>query len=430
MKFKSNPKYNTIAAYSVGVFAVCLALVAFVFKYSSFLKYARLVAVVFSPVVWGLVIAFLLNPVMMFIEHRLGKLVNRKSPHPKLLRAISLILSIALLLTVIISLVANIIPQLIDSIKSIFTNMDLYLNTAQQWANKRIEENDFLKNMVQGEFVSLKQAITDFASRWQQKINLLSSIAERGISILVALKDFVLGLILAIYMLASKEIFISQGKKALYSLFPVGKCNRVMGLIRQTNRIFTHYLAGTALDSMIIGFITFAVLTFAKIPYVVLISLIIGVTNMIPFFGPFIGAVPSALIIFFAKPEMTIPFAVFILILQQLDGNFLTPAIHGESLGISAFWIMTAIIISGGLFGFAGMVLAVPVFAVLYTLVKEGAETRLRKKALPTQSSQYINRGNIEPEVPDTNDENNIPERTAHTDDDSTNTRADSEKET
>lgn len=396
MKFKSNQKYNTIAIYSVAVFTICLILVAVVFKYSSFSKYVGIVAEVFAPIIWGIVITFLLNPVMMFFERHIGKVLNRKKPHPKLLRFISVILSLALLLTIIASLVANIIPQIIESVKSIFTNMDSYLDSGQQWVDKRIEENDFLKSIVEGEIISIRHYIVDFVSKWQKKIDLLPSIAERGISILTALKDFILGLILAVYMLLSKETFFSQGKKMMYALMPVDRCNTFIRIMRRVNRIFTRYLSGMLLDSFIVGLITFAVLTFAGIPYVVLISLIIGVTNMIPFFGPFIGAVPSALLIFFVKPEMTIFFVIFIVILQQLDGNFLAPAILGDSLGISPFWIVVALLISGGLFGFIGMVMAVPVFAVFYALAKEIAESKLRKKSLPTESSQYRGHGNIE----------------------------------
>lgn len=430
MKFKSNEKYNTIAVYSVGIFAICLTLVAIVFKYSSFLKYVAVVAEVFAPILWGIIIAFILNPIMKFFEKYLGKLINKRKPHPKILRMVSVVISLALLLTVLISLVAGIIPQIIESVKSIFMNMDSYLATAQDWVDKRIEENEFLRNMVEGEFVSIKQYSLNFMSTLQQKMDLVSSIAERGISILVTLKDFALGLILATYMLASKETFMAQGKKVLYAIIPHRRCNTVMTVMRRVNDIFTHFLSGKALDSFIIGLLTFIVLTFADIPYVVLISLIIGVTNMIPFFGPFIGAIPCSFLVFFAKPDMTIFFVIFILILQQFDGNFLGPLILGDTLGISAFWIMVAILISGGLFGFIGMVFAVPVFAVFYTLFKDLIESRLRKKLLPIESDSYRNHGNIE--VIDINagnsGEKNETKRADNSDDTGTDPEADSGK--
>jgi len=191
--------------------------------------------------------------------------------------------------------------------------------------------------------------------------------------------------------LASKERFIGQIKKVMYSLFGAKKCNNVLEDLRFVNKTFGGFIGGKLLDSLIIGLLCFACISVMGMPYPVLISVIIGVTNVIPFFGPFLGAIPSALLVLVVDPMQCLYFLIFILLLQQFDGNFLGPLILGDSTGLSSFWVIFVITTFGGLFGVLGMLLGVPVFAVLYAFFKRKINRGLEKRGYPTETLPYVN---------------------------------------
>lgn len=208
-------------------------------------------------------------------------------------------------------------------------------------------------------------------------------------SFLIGLKDFILGFIVSIYILYSKEMFMMQFKKLIYALFPVKSADKVILKSKHTNDVFTNFLSGKLLDSVIIGMICFILMTIFKMPYAILISCIIGITNIIPFFGPFIGAIPSSLLILLSEPKKTIIFVILILAIQQFDGNFLGPKILGNSLKLPTFWIMFSIFLFGGLFGVVGMIIGIPLFAVLCVNMQEFIKTR-------NYSSNRITEGELE----------------------------------
>ena len=218
----------------------------------------------------------------------------------------------------------------------------------------------------------------------------LTSITTGLINVFKVLLNIIVGLIVSVYLLFSKETFIGQFKKLNYALFKPKKANIVIQTARKSNEIFGGFISGKILDSMIIGIICYIVLLIMKMPYPVLVSVIVGVTNIIPFFGPFIGAVPSFIIIVLANPIQGLYFLIFVVILQQVDGNIIGPNILGDSTGLSPFWVIFAIMVGGGLFGFAGMLLGVPTFAVIYYIMQEILRYFLRKRDLPQDSSQYI----------------------------------------
>jgi len=195
--------------------------------------------------------------------------------------------------------------------------------------------------------------------------------------------------VIAIYMLLSKEKFLAQSKKVMVALFPEKRCNRILEVARRTNRIFSGFVLGKIIDSAIIGIICYIVMSIIRLPYPMLISVIVGVTNVIPFFGPLIGAIPSAFLILLIDPLQCVIFIAFIVILQQFDGNILGPRILGDSVGLSSFWILISITVFSGIFGFAGMVLGVPVFAVMYMLLSDLVSRKLKEKGQPLQTEIY-----------------------------------------
>ena len=204
--------------------------------------------------------------------------------------------------------------------------------------------------------------------------------------------NIVLGIIISVYLLIDKEIFFAINRKITCALFSKKTADRIFQLTYRTNETFGKFLIGKIIDSAIIGVLSFIVFTIFKIPYTLLISVIIGVTNIIPFFGPFIGAIPSGIIILFVSPTKALIFIILVFIIQQLDGNVIGPKILGDSIGISAFWILFAILVAGKFLGIVGMIIGVPLFAIVYSVIKEDVEFRLKNKNLPTETEDYMDK--------------------------------------
>ena len=212
---------------------------------------------------------------------------------------------------------------------------------------------------------------------------LLTSVASK-------IWNIVLGIIISIYLLSDKEKFCALSKKITYAVFPKSVAEKSIEITHRSNSTFGKFLVGKILDSVIIGILTFFILTVSKMPYAILISVIVGITNIIPFFGPFIGAIPSFIIILFVSPVKALWFLVIILVIQQIDGNIIGPKILGDSIGVSAFWILFAILVAGKFLGLVGMIIGVPLFAVVYSLLKEIVEGQLKKKGLHIETKDYL----------------------------------------
>lgn len=203
------------------------------------------------------------------------------------------------------------------------------------------------------------------------------------------LTNLILGVIISIYFLFGKERFLAQIKKALYALFPEDFVKRLVDVTHTSNRIFSGFISGKLLDSLIIGILCFVGMSLFRMPMAMLVSVIVGVTNVIPYFGPIIGAVPSALIVFLIDPIKALWFVFFVICLQQFDGNILGPRILGDSIGMPAFWVIFSILLFGGYFGVFGMFVGVPTFAVIYSIFKIWMEGRLERKNMPTDTKSY-----------------------------------------
>ena len=222
------------------------------------------------------------------------------------------------------------------------------------------------------------------------KVNeVMSNLTVGVINFVSEILSFLIGLIVSIYILFSKETFSAQSKKIVYAVFRTDHANMILHLTKKSNEIFGGFIIGKIIDSLIIGVLCFFGLTILKMPYILLISVIVGVTNVIPFFGPYIGAIPSTILILLNNPIKGVYFLIFILVLQQLDGNVIGPKILGNSTGLSAFWVVFSILIGGGLFGFVGMIMGVPTFAVIYYIITMLINHLLEKKKLPLLTSQY-----------------------------------------
>ena len=350
----------------------------------------RSIVDVLMPFLIGFAIAFLLLPVVNRVEWFLGKTVFRRKAHPRLSRVLATVFAFVVLLALLAGFFAILLPQLITSVKSILQYVATFVSANSDRINELLLKYEFLS--IEGEqlVIAWEKVVSELANYTSVVVNNLMAIAG-GISsgVYTVVFHFLVGLIAAFYLLLDKETFCAQVKKLCYALFKRSTCETLIYWTRRAHKIFAGFITGKILDSMIIGVICYVCMLLFKIEYPLLISVIVGVTNVIPFFGPYIGAIPSVLILLLVNPVSALWFGVFIVILQQIDGNLIGPFILGDYVGVSAFWIMVSIVIGGGLFGFAGMLLGVPVFGVIYAIVRTLSENRLKKNGLPTSSGDY-----------------------------------------
>ncbi len=390
MKIEPNQKYLTVSFYTVITFAICLLLVVIVQKFSVISGVLASFANVIAPVTWGIVIAYIVNPLMKFFERFFGKCFEKKKPRRKLVRSLSVAFGLLSLLAVLFAIVAVLLPQVVESVIGLARNFNSYLNNFESWIYKFVEDYPDIYSFVQKQFDNLQPKLTDFINSIVPKLGEWAiKLKDGAIGFIGGLGDFVIGFIVAIYLLFSKEKFIAQMRKFVAAVLPESGKNAVYGIAARTNKMLGGFISGKLIDSTIIGILTFICMSIMKMDFVALISVVVGVTNIIPFFGPFIGAIPSALLLLVAAPRQVIPFVIFIFILQQFDGNILGPKILGDTTGLSPFWVMFAIFVGGGMFGFAGMILGVPIFAVIYSLVRDFVNYLLERRGLSTRTLDY-----------------------------------------
>lgn len=387
MKLYTNRKYTAVAVYAGIVIALNVLLVVAVFKFSSIMSLLGNLISVLNPVIWGLVIAFLMNPIMVKFEQLFRRKLVNKREKKKILRAFSVSISSIVFLGIVAGLIYIVVPELVNSVIDIFNNASTIASNVQSWINRLFRN---YPNIESGLTERLNAFTSDFDSIITRIQPMLENIVSGAWGFVKFLKNFVIGFICSIYMLCSKETLLAQIKKILIAITRKSTCEKIMKYSSQANKIFAGFLSGKIIDSIIIGLICFIGLTIMDMPYNIMISVLIGVTNIIPFFGPIIGAIPSVALMLFIDPKKAIFLTIFILILQQFDGNILGPKILGDSTGLPGFWVLVSLVICGGLFGFVGMVLAVPVFALFFSFLKEFVEGRLKKKKLPVDTNYYL----------------------------------------
>lgn len=391
MKINWNEKYTTISVYTILTFAVCLLVYAVIFNFTVIGDIINKICSVASPIIWGLVIAYLLNPIMMWIEKRLRKITERKKPKRKLTRVISVVITMIIFLAMLFALCSLIIPQVTGSIKGIISNISTYINNFEKWISEILAKYPEILSKVYEQIENFETTIMDtINNKIVPEIDeIMKKITDSVQSVLLAIKDFIIGIIVAVYFLMDKEHFQAQMKKIVCAFLPQRASSGVLRVCTQVNTSISGFVSGKIIDSIIIGCLCFICMTIMKLDFAVLISVIVGITNIIPFFGPIVGSVPSALLLLVSTPKQVIPFLILILVIQQLDGNIIGPKILGQSTGLSAFWVLFSILVGGGLFGFAGMLLGVPIFAVVYSLINEYVTYRLENKNLSTSTPDY-----------------------------------------
>ena len=402
-------KYAQIAFVAFVTFCCCILFFFFIYRYNGFASYWQKLMGILQPIIMGFVIAYLTNPIMMFLEkHLLTFLRPRMKSEKKAkktARTLGTVGALLFFVLMIFLLLDMMIPELIKSVQNLVTSLPKEANDFVAWiqdvlsGDSKLAEllgtgvfsmTDYVENLIQGEFLPMVNKY--FSSITTGVITITTGV----FGVLRVFFNFVVGLVIAIYLLLGKETFIGQGKKMVYTLFSPKQGNRVIHVVRVTDKMFGGFISGKILDSAIIGVICYIGLVIMGIPYSLLVAVIVGVTNVVPFFGPYVGAAPSFVLIALAEPVKGLYFLIFIVVLQQIDGNIIGPKILGDSTGLSSFWVVFAILVGGGLFGFLGMLLGVPAFAVIYYLIREIAAYILRRRRLPEDTREYIQMKNVD----------------------------------
>ena len=380
----SEQKSSTIS--HIIVVAAGMGMLALLIYFRQLWGWLQTILGVISPFLLGIALAFLQVPIVHRVEGALKKHVFKKKARPRLCRAMGATVALLTVLAILGAFIGVMLPQLIDSIKQLVSYITAFITSNVEQINQLLVQWDFIAFEGEDLIIAWDKILAETSDYIAFVVDNVMAISS---TIYTVVFQLFVGLITAFYLLMDKERFCNQSKKICYATMRRETCESLIYWTRHASHIFAGFISGKILDSIIIGVLCYLGMLLFKMEYALLISVIVGVTNIIPFFGPFIGAVPSILILLIVNPYSALWFAVFILVLQQLDGNVIGPLILGDYVGISPLWIMISIVIGGGLFGFVGMLLSVPVFALIYAIIKALLENRLKKRGLPVHSSCY-----------------------------------------
>lgn len=399
MKFRWDNKYLHwgITAFLV----ICASLLFYfgIFHMNTLLSGIHVIKNIMMPVICGAVIAYLLSPIVNFLENKCifepleRRHINLNKRKRKVIRYVCVFLALIFAGTIIYALLAMIVPSIIDSIINIINNSPRYIQNIEHWIERLLEDNPDLEATAFDMFTRLSSKAEVWLTQdlLPQLKDFLQQLSSGIFDVLIFLKNILIGAIISVYLIADKEGFIGQGKMFLYSVLSLEKANQMISNLRFVHKTFGGFISGKIIDSFIIGILCYIGTNFIGTPYAILVSVIVGVTNVIPFFGPYLGAVPCAFLILLVNPMQCVYFIIFILILQQFDGNILGPKILGDSTGLSSFMVIVSILLFGGVFGILGMFIGVPVCAVIYAAFKSWRGKKLKEKSLPPDEASYLN---------------------------------------
>lgn len=383
-------------------FICCIMFFFGMYRYQGVADGLRKLLKAAQPIIIGLVLAYLLHPVMNFFEKYLYKFLNKRmkkeNKAKKVARVLAITGALLFLIIILVLLVAAIVPAVITSVSSLIDtlpgNVQAFINMIQHGKFGKLEVTDTISDFLTD--------LTDYVETWAKKTLLpqaqtyVVQITSGVITTFKVVLNFIIGIIVAAYVLMIKENLIGQCKKLIFSVFKARQGNIIVEMVHKADEIFGGFISGKIIDSAIIGMICYVGCVLLQIPNALLVAVIVGVTNIIPVFGPFIGAIPSLLLVVIQSPWHALYLLIFIIVLQQVDGNIIGPKILGSSTGLSSFWVMFAILIGGGLFGFTGMLLGVPVFAMIYYIVRRLVNHGINKKKLPLSTAEYVTMARVD----------------------------------
>ena len=413
MNFKWDKKY---LHWGITAFSVIVAGTVFFVAVDNFESVASAIGTVWNmlmPLVMGFVIAYVLSPIATFFEkscfRRIAFAIDKRKKakllkeNPaaipedntlnikKACRALSVATTILLAIILFVGLLFAVIPQLVETVQTLINNMPTYIQETNDWLTQFLENYPDVRNAVSEFFGNITTYFMDWlkTSILPQMTDIVGTVSSGLMSVIGAFLNVILGFIISIYFLYHKELFAAQIKKALYAFLKPKTTNTILRNMREINIKFGGFFTGKLIDSFIMGVMFFILMTIFNMPYTMLVSVLMAVFNIIPYFGPIIGAVPSALLILMEDPLACLYFVIMVVVLQQLDGNVISPKILGDTTGLSSFWVIFAILLGQSLFGFVGLIIGIPLFAVIYSFCKGKVTKRLEKKGLPSDSNVY-----------------------------------------
>ena len=388
-----------------GFGAISLSIIFFflIYRFDGFGDAISTLTGILMPFIYGAVIAYLLKPVCNTIEAFLRRFIPEKMKG--LINALSVTFTILFGLLLIYALCMMIIPQLITSVTTLYYTAQANITKFMYWANhlEFIEKNEQIMELLNSAYAALNTNLDTWIKNTllPSMQNIVSGAAIGVLNVVTVAKNLIIGIIVAVYMLASRKRFVQQGKLVLHSIVRPRWAQLITEEVKYADKMFGGFINGKIMDSAIIGVLCYIGCLIFKFPSALLVSVIIGVTNVIPFFGPFIGAIPATLLILIQNPIKALWFVLFVLVLQQLDGNIIGPKILGNTTGLSSFWVLFAILLFGGLWGFAGMIVGVPLFAVIYDVIKKLVIYGLRRnEELDMLNTYHDNFGDPEDDPP------------------------------
>lgn len=379
---------------TVFIFALCITAIILLSRIDAIKSAVGWLFGILSPILIGVVLAYIINPVYVWVEKlflkdfaKCKRMSNKW--RLRLSHGLGVALSVSFMLAVIALLLFLIIPELLESLEKLIKLTPSIIDNASEWLNaQKDSDNIFMRNLSD----IVAQALASISDWLKNKVaDALGSVISSVYSVVMFIFDFLIAILVCIYALLEKKQFIAQSKKMLFALYNPEKANYILSAARYGNHIFGRIVSGKILTSAMIGVVTYIFMLIMKMPYALLSSAVVAVTNVIPFFGPFIGGIPTCFIIMLNDVRQGIIYGVFCIVIQQIEGNVISPKIAEEKTGVSQFWVTFALISCGGIFGLMGMLFSVPALAVLFYCIRIAVERRLREKGLPIPSAEYLN---------------------------------------
>ena len=419
MKRRNLGPYLAAGVTAFTVIAAAILLFFVLEHFSAIRALLDTVAYILRPICYGMVLAFLLLPVhrrvLAVLTERFQGGRDWFGKKQAVLNALSIFVSLAFAFLLLYILLAMVLPQLYWSVVGLFNALPGYFQSVQRWLTDFLADNPDIQQLVLGYYRSAASYVNQWMSSdlipnlesasstiaWlraeilPQLTGVVSGVSTVLMALFALFKDIIVAVIVSVYLLARKDVFAAQAKKIVYSLCPTRAADLLVAETRRAYRIFSGFITGSLIDSFIVGVLCLLCFSIFHFPYPMLLAVVIGVTNVIPFFGPFIGGIPCGLLVLLVSPRQCLYFVLFIFVLQQIDGNILHPKILGDSVGLASFWVLFSVLLFGGLFGFAGLVLGVPLFAMFYSAVSRLVRRGLKKRGLPLETRDYL--GKTEP---------------------------------
>ncbi|MBR5659060.1 MAG: AI-2E family transporter [Lachnospiraceae bacterium] len=391
-------KYTSIAVTAFLVIAASILFGYCVMNIGRIVGVCKRVISAASPIICGLVIAYILRPIYNQMEHWLeNKLLKRKRYQAKpekaenIAKAVSSITVVLVLVLAIAGVVIIVIPELYKSVVGLTTNLPDYISNAKTWVHGVFKNNPKMDEAVMKYFENLTESTSEYINEWVPQISNIFDAVTNGLgSMMGVIYNIGIGLVLAIYILNEKDELTAQMRKIGYSIIREKRIGRFHEELKFADKVFSGFVFARFMDSVLLASLYVLIGTPLGLPYVGMTSIVIGITNMIPFFGMYIGLIPCFIILFLVDPIDAVIFFVVDMVLMQVDANFISPKIIGSSTGLSGFWVLFALILFGGLWGFFGMLIGVPLFAIIYHQIRGFVDARLKKKNMSTELEEYI----------------------------------------